>query len=108
MTEVTVDQSDIKLLTIDYVPGREIEHAFGAVLGHGDAWFGTTRERVAKSREEAISDLRSKAMRLGADAVVGLTVTVSGVKGFWGMPTIGQSAVVQASGTAVKLKPQIN
>lgn len=104
MSEVTAEQAKIQLLTIDYVPGSEIEYAIGAMLGHGDAWFGTTRERVAKSREEAIDDLRSKALRLGADAVIGLTVTVSGVRGFWGISPLGQSAVVQASGTAVKLK----
>jgi len=104
MTEVTVDQADIQLLTIDYVPGREIEHAFGAVLGHGDAWFGTTRSRVAQSRGEAIYDIRSKASRLGADAIIGLTITVSGIRGFWGFSLFAQSAVVQASGTAVKLK----
>jgi len=92
------------LLNIEYVPGREIEVALGTVLGHGDAWFGTTRDRVKHARDEAVADLRMKALRLGADAIVGLTVTVSGERGFWGMPTIGQSAVVQVTGTAVKLK----
>ena len=96
--------SDIILVTIDTVPGREIEQVIGAVLGHGDKWFGTTRGRVFNSRDEAIADLREKAARLGADAIVGLTVTVSGVRGFWGAPWFGQSAVVFATGTAVKLK----
>jgi len=96
--------SEILLLSIDYVPSREIELALGTVLGHGDAWFGTTRDRVSNSRVEAIADLRLKAARLGADAVIGLTVTVSGVRGFWGFSFFGQSAVVQATGTAVKLK----
>ena len=96
--------AEIQLLTIDYVPGREIEHAFGAVLGHGDWYSGTSQNRVAQAREQAIDELRSKALRVGADAVVGLTVTVSGVRGFWGFSLFAQSAVVQASGTAVKLK----
>ena len=95
---------EVLLLSIDYVPGREIEEAIGTVLGHGDAWFGTTRDRVSQAREQAISDLRDKAVRLGADSVVGLTVTVAGVRGFFGIGTLGQSAVVQATGTAVKLK----
>jgi len=97
--------NDILLLTIDYIPGREIETALGTVLGHGDTWFGTTRDRVQQARDEAIDDLYKKAARVGADAVVGLTVNVSGVRGFWGIGTLGQSAVVQATGTAVKLKP---
>jgi len=99
--------SDFLLLSIDYVPGREIELAMGTVLGHGDAWFGTTRERVQQSRDEAIADLRKKAALLGADAVVGLTVNVSGIRGFWGISPLGQSAVVQATGTAVTLKSDI-
>jgi len=99
--------SDFLLLSIDYVPGREIERAIGTVMGHGDAWFGTTRERVQQSRDEAIADLRKKAALLGADAVVGLTVHVSGIRGFWGISPLGQSAVVQATGTAVTLKSDI-
>mgnify|MGYP000635580325 CR=1 FL=1 len=102
---MTNTSSDLLLLNIEYVPGREIEVALGTVLGHGDAWSGTTRERVVRSRDEAIDDLRMKAFRLGADAVIGLTVTVSGIRGFWGLGTLGQSAVVQVTGTAVKLKP---
>ena len=102
---MTTTSSDVVLISIDYVPGREIESALGTVLGHGDAWFGTTRDRVSNSRDEAIADLRLKAARLGADAVIGLTVTVSGVRGFWGFSFFGQSAVVQATGTAVTLKP---
>jgi uncharacterized protein YbjQ (UPF0145 family) len=102
---MTTSANDILLLSIDYVPGREIETALGTVLGHGDAWFGTTRDRVSQSRDEAIADLRNKAVRIGADAVVGLTVTVAGVRGFWGIGTLGQSAVVQATGTAVKFRP---
>jgi len=96
--------SDILLVTIESVPGREIQSVFGAVLGHGDCYSGTSRNRVALAREQAINELRSKAASLGADAVVGLTVTVSGVRGFWGFSLFAQSAVVQASGTAVKLK----
>ena len=99
--------NDFLLLSIDYVPGREIELAMGTVMGHGDAWFGTTRERVQQSRDQAIADLRKKATLLGADAVVGLTVQVSGIRGFWGIGTLGQSAVVQATGTAVTLKSDI-
>jgi len=101
---ISLTNRDMLLLSIDYVPGREIDHAIGVVLGHGDAWSGTSRNRVAQSRQEAISDIRAKALGVGADAVVGLTVTVSGIRGFWGIGTLGQSAVVQATGTAVKLK----
>jgi uncharacterized protein YbjQ (UPF0145 family) len=105
MSSQTTSRNEILLVTIDHVPGREIEQAIGVVLGHGDTWFGTSSERVTASRTKAISDLRSKAAAAGADAVVGMVVTVSGVKGWWGTPAFGQSAVVQAYGTAVKLKP---
>ena len=100
-----MDSQDIQLLTIDYIPGREIDEALGTVLGSGNKWFGTSRERVDLARKEALASLRISANSAGADAVVGVTITVSGVKGFWGIPAIGQSAVVQAYGTAVKLKP---
>ena len=105
MTNGPMDANEILLLTIDYVPGREIEQALGTVLGNGDTWFGTSRERVDLARRTALSSLRSSAHSAGADAVVGVTITVSGVKGFWGVPGAGQSAVVQAYGTAVTLKP---
>jgi len=36
-----------------------------------------------------------------------LTVNVSGIRGFWGISPLGQSAVVQATGTAVTLKSDI-
>lgn len=98
--------NELALLTIDYVPGREIEHALGTVLGHGDAFGGTSRNRVTDARNEAIADLRNKASRIGADAVVGLSVSVAGVRGFWGFSFFAQSAVVHATGTAVKLKEQ--
>jgi len=105
MSSQSVHQNEIILVTIDHVPGREISNAIGVVLGHGDSWFGTSSDRVSASRTMAISELRSKAAAAGADAVVGMVVTVSGVKGFWGFPGLGQSAAVQAYGTAVKLKP---
>ena len=105
MSEVPMDAQDIQLLTIDFIPGREIDEALGTVLGSGDTWFGTSRERVDLARRTALSSLRSSAYSAGAEAVIGVTITVSGVKGFWGIPGFGQSAVVQAYGTAVTLKP---
>ena len=105
MSEESFSSKGIQLLTIEYVPGREIEHAFGTVLGHGDEFYGTSRERVKNSRATALEELRRNAVSAGADAVVGVTITVTGVKGFWGILGGGQSAVVQAYGTAVKLKP---
>ncbi len=105
MSDEHMDAQDIQLLTIDFIPGREIDEALGTVLGSGDTWFGTSRERVDLARRTALSSLRASAHDAGADAVVGVTITVSGVKGFWGVPGVGQSAVVQAYGTAVTLKP---
>ena len=104
MTSGPVNALDIQILTIDHVPGREIDRALGVVLGQGDYWFGTARERVDAARKTALTALRNNAMSAGADAVIGVTITVTGVKGFWGIPGVGQSAVVQAYGTAVKFK----
>lgn len=105
MTNGPVNATDIQILTIDYVPGREIDRALGTVLGQGDFWFSTSRDRVTAARKAALTGLRNNAMSAGADAVIGVSITVTGVKGFWGIPGVGQSAVVQAYGTAVKLKP---
>ena len=105
MTNEHGNSKELALLTIDYVPGREIDQALGAVLGHGDIFFGTSRARVTNARVNALAELRRNAQSAGADAVVGVTVTVTGLRGFWGFSLLAQSAVVQAYGTAVKLKP---
>ncbi len=105
MSNEAASTNKLLLVTVDHVPGREIDHALGTVLGHGDTFFGTSRERVATSRDAALAEMRRNAKNEGADAVIGVTITVSGVKGFWGILGGGQSAVVHAYGTAVKLKP---
>ena len=106
MSNESVGSKELQLLTIEYVPGREIDRALGTVLGHGDTFFGTSQERVSTSRATALAEMRRNAQSSGADAIIGVNITVTGVKGFWGILGGGQSAVVQAYGTAVKLKPK--
>jgi len=96
--------SEVLLVNIDYVPGREIDKTLGTIVGHGDFWFGTAKERVDSARKKALADILEQARLLGADAIIGLDISVSGIRGFWGLSLTGQSAVVQAVGTAIKLK----
>jgi len=96
---------NIPLFTVDFVPNRVIGQGLGMVMGLGASWFGSSRDRVESARSAAISDLINNAAAIGADAVIGVTVTISGVRGAYGYWNFGQSAVVQASGTAVALVP---
>lgn len=105
-SESVNNSSKVLLLNIDFVPGREIDKTFGALVGYGDFWFGSTKMRVDSAREQAIDDILEQARLLGADAIIGLDISVSGIRGFWGLSLTGQSAVVQAVGTAIKLKAE--
>ena len=99
-----VNQRSLLILTIDHVPGREIAEVIGTVAGQGDAWFNTTFMRIEDARKKAMQDIRLKALAVEADAIIGLSINTAGVRGFWGIGALGQSAVVQVIGTAVKLK----
>jgi uncharacterized protein YbjQ (UPF0145 family) len=105
--ESSIPQSrsrEIQILTIDHVPGQEIDQAIDSVVGHGVAWFGTSNSRVVNARENAMADLRKRAIAMNADAVVGVSLSISGIRGFWGFSLLAQSAVVHVTGTAVLLK----
>ena len=102
------------LLTIDYVPGREIAQSLGLVTGSvvsskhlgkdfmaglktivGGEIRGYT-EMLEDARSIALERLQTQAAAMGADAVVGIRLTSSAV--------MDSAAEVTAYGTAVKLR----
>ena len=104
----------MQLLTIDYVPGREIMQSLGLVTGSvvsskhlgrdfmaglktivGGEIHGYT-EMLEDARKIAMERLQAQAASLGADAVVGVRLTSSAV--------MQGAAEVTAYGTAVKLR----
>jgi uncharacterized protein YbjQ (UPF0145 family) len=58
---------------------------------------GTYEEELINAREEALNELRAKAERLGADAVVGIDID------YEVLGQAGSMLMVTASGTAVRL-----
>ena len=104
----------MQLLTIDYVPGREIMQSLGLVTGSvvsskhlgkdfmagmktlvGGEIKGYT-EMLEDARRIALERIQAEAARLGADAIVGIRLTSSSV--------MQSAAEVTAYGTAVKLR----
>ena len=104
----------MQLLTIDYVPGREIMQSLGLVTGSvvsskhlgrdlmaglktivGGEIQGYT-EMLEDARRIALERLQAQAAAMGADAVVGIRLTSSSV--------MESAAEVTAYGTAVKLR----
>lgn len=101
------------IVTTDTIPGRNITATVGLVRGNtirarhlGKDIFAVFKNIVggeiseytklmAESREQALDRLRDEAVRVGADAVVGLRFTTS-------MITQGASEIL-AYGTGVKL-----
>ena len=102
------------LLTIDHVPGREIEQSLGLVTGSvvtskhfgKDFMAGMTTlvggeikgytEMLEDARRIAIERLQAQAAALGADAILGVRLTSSAV--------MSGAAEVTAYGSAVKLR----
>ena len=102
------------LLTMNKVPGKEIEEVLGLVTGSvvSSKHFGKDfmagmktlvggeikgyTEMLEDARNMALGRLEAQALALGADAVVGLRLTSSSV--------MQSAAEVTAYGTAVKLR----
>jgi len=101
------------VVTSDDVPGRRIERVLGLVRGNtvrtrnfgADILAGFRNlvggevnqytKMLAQSREQALDRLRAEALRVGANAVVGLRITTSTV--------MAGAAEILAYGTAVVL-----
>ncbi|MCR5709472.1 MAG: putative heavy metal-binding protein [Bacteroidales bacterium] len=104
------------LTTTPTVEGRQIAEYKGVVFGEVIAgvdfirdfaaglsnFFGgrsaSYEEELTKARENAMNEMRERAARLGADAVVGIDIDYEVLGSNNGM------LMVTASGTAVKLK----
>ena len=82
----------MKLLSIDYIPGTEIE-ALGMVKGTGEI-VGYT-EMLNEARQIAVKRMVDEAKELDADAVIGVKYGSSQV--------MSGAAEVIAYGTAVKI-----
>lgn len=100
--------------TIPGVPGREIESILGVVKGNtvrarhlGHDMIANLKNIVggeideytklmAESREQALDRMMQSARDLGADAVVGISMTTSMIQ--------SQAAEILVFGTAVKLR----
>lgn len=94
----------IPIYTTETIQGKEISESLGLITSIGYSWFWTSRSRIFDAESSAISNLRIKAKRLNADAVVATKFSTSSVKGFWGITLWSTTAVVHISGTAVKVK----
>ena len=102
------------ILTVDQVPGKEIEQSFGLVTGSvvtskhfgkdfmagmktlvGGEIKGYT-EMLEDARKIALERMQAQAAAMGADAIIGVRLTSSSV--------MQSAAEVTAYGTAVKLR----
>lgn len=101
----TASPKHVSIISIDSFPGHEITRVLGMVIGHSSSSFGIAERRVIVARNKALQDLIEDAQALGADAVVGVTITISAARGFFGWISLGQSVIVQVTGTAVLVKP---
>jgi uncharacterized protein YbjQ (UPF0145 family) len=91
----------IKLSTTNEVSGRQILDYLGLVFGAGNAaWtVETTSGRANTALAKAEDQIRMQAVRLGADAVVGVTFSMDSSGS-----ALNRSQAITLLGTAVKLK----
>jgi uncharacterized protein YbjQ (UPF0145 family) len=116
--EVTPETSSFLITTIPTIPGYRVKKVLGVVTGLTPRTRGVLGKFVAgvesifggevtaftseleKARVEAIQRVRSKAIAMGANAIVGLDLETSDVGLQLGV------VVISATGTAVFIEPE--
>ena len=95
-------QASMTVVNTDFITGKEIASTLGVVFAQGVGSFGTARNRSSDALAVAWQNLQHEAHEMGADAVINLQVTSSGIRGFLGV--LGSSSVLTLTGTAVELQ----
>ena len=90
------------LTTTQNIEGHEIEEYLGVVFGEAFENKEFRGERyylpiLTKARTQALSQLEERALEMGADAVVGVRIDFD-------VSDVGPCVMVNATGTAVRLK----
>lgn len=118
--ELSEKFSNMVLVTTPSIPNREVDEVVGIVSGDStyafssmNEFFGSigralagsgksygTENYLTKCREEAIKLLKFNAVKLGADAVIGVSIDVTEFSG----ATDNGVVVISATGTAVKTR----
>jgi uncharacterized protein YbjQ (UPF0145 family) len=91
--------AQIELSTTGEISNKKVTSHSGIVVGVGTVAFGpitSTKAKIAYGK--AVAELKSSAQGLGANAVVGVTVTATGS----GWPFMRAHTII-VSGTAVKV-----
>jgi len=117
-----VEAPAVLIVTTNTVPGTKVEKALGIVNGHAvvgtnllrgmESWMrdvvggrSTPYENLLRyTYDTAIREMSLKAKALGADAVIGTTVTFRIIESSITNVASFRSPSVTATGTAVKLK----
>ena len=89
----------IPVTTSFEIPGKKIEPIIGLVFGAGNVAFGfSTSKKAGGAMNKAEDSIAAEAAALGANAVIGVQMSVDGAGG-----ALSRSQTVTLLGTAVKI-----
>jgi uncharacterized protein YbjQ (UPF0145 family) len=89
----------IPVTTANEIPGKKIETILGLVFGAGNVAFGfSTSKKAGGAMNKAEESIANEAIALGANAVIGVQMSVDGAGG-----ALSRAQTVTLLGTAVRV-----
>ena len=101
VSTVTIKSGGFPITTSNYVPGKDATEVVGIVFSSSNRRMGLSTTNLASNTfKDAYQDIKIKAKKMGADAVISLSISIERA----GPSALAFSQTVTLMGTAVKLK----